>query len=75
MDREIFKFLFVKGSLHNLHKTISGPCTAQLLLQENVTVPHKSVSADSDRRRKRRPRTIIVRGRAFTGLLLSAANF
>ena len=33
------------------------------------------MSADSNRRRKRRPRTVIVRGHAFTGLLLSAANF
>ena len=33
------------------------------------------MSADSDRRRKRHLRTVFVQGRAFTGLLLSAANF
>ena len=48
MDRQTFKFYFLKGPVHNLHLHVP----AQLLLQANVTVPHKSVSADSDRRRK-----------------------
>jgi len=76
MDRRTFKFLFVKGPLHNLHKTPSAVVSQpNFFFQANVIVPHKCVSSDSNRRRKRRPRTVIVRGRAFTGLLLSAASF
>ena len=53
MDRQTFKFYFLKGPVHHLHKNpFSGPVLAQLLLQANITVPHKSVSADSNRRRK-----------------------
>ena len=68
-------FSLLKGHFTIYIKPFSGPCTAQLLLQANITAPHKSVSADSNRHRKRRPRTVIIRGHAFTGLLLSAANF
>ena len=53
-------FIFLKGQFTIYIKPLHCPVPAQLLLQVNITVPHKSVSADSDRHRKRRPRTVIV---------------
>ena len=72
---EYLNFCLLKGHFTIYINPFSGSVPAQLLLQANVIISHKCVSADSNRRRKRRPRTVIVQGRAFTGLLLSAANF